>query len=105
MRLFIPPRNLGVCIPVYRGALGFLPLRKPVHLVMGAPMDFSCKQPGSPTDEEVRSAHSCYMEALILGAQRLAVSRPLGDKGLLRKKLYDEEKHRYGHPERELTID
>ena len=56
-----------MCIPVYRGALGFLPLRKPVHLVMGAPLDFSCKQPGSPTDEEVRSAHSSYMEALILG--------------------------------------
>ncbi|CAK8991592.1 Diacylglycerol O-acyltransferase 1 (Diglyceride acyltransferase) (Triacylglycerol synthase) (TAG synthase), partial [Durusdinium trenchii] len=46
-------KTLGVCIPVYLGALGFLPLRKPVHLVCGAPLELSCKVPGKPTDEEV----------------------------------------------------
>ncbi|CAK8991642.1 Diacylglycerol O-acyltransferase 1 (Diglyceride acyltransferase) (Triacylglycerol synthase) (TAG synthase) [Durusdinium trenchii] len=78
-------KTLGVCIPVYLGALGFLPLRKPVHLVCGAPLELSCKVPGKPTDEEVQSAHCTYMDAL--------------------KNLYDEERHQFGYPERELTID
>lgn len=60
-------RTLGVCIPVYRGAVGFLPLRKPVHLVLGAPLELSCQVPGKPTDEEVQQAHARYMEALLLG--------------------------------------
>lgn len=63
----LPIRTLGVCIPVYRGAVGFLPLRKPVHLVLGAPLELSCQVPGKPTDEEVQQAHARYMEALLLG--------------------------------------
>ena len=60
-------RRLGVCIPVYLGAFGFLPLRKPVHLVLGEALELKCKVPGAPTDEEVQDAHRCYMEALKLG--------------------------------------
>jgi len=88
-KLFFSPREwlrktFGVCIPVYRGAFGFLPLRKPVHLVLGQPLELKCKVSGAPTDEEVQQAHSSYMEAL--------------------KRLYDEEKHQFGHADRELTI-
>lgn len=88
--LFFKPREwlrktLGVCIPMYRGALGFLPLRKPVHLVLGAPLELPpLTKPGQPTEEEVQMAHGKYVEAL--------------------KNLYDEEKHRFGHADRELTI-
>ncbi|CAJ1403675.1 unnamed protein product [Effrenium voratum] len=57
-------KTLGVCIPVYLGALGFLPLRRPVHLVLGRPLQFSCQQPGKPTDQEVQQAHQQYMDAL-----------------------------------------
>eukprot|EP00434_Breviolum_minutum_P003622 symbB.v1.2.003190.t1/scaffold158.1/size292703/3 len=57
-KLFFSPREwlrktFGVCIPVYRGAFGFLPLRKPVHLVLGKPLELKCKVSGAPTDEEV----------------------------------------------------
>lgn len=88
--LFFKPREwlrktLGVCIPMYRGALGFLPLRKPVHLVLGAPLELPpLTKPGQPTEEEVQMAHGKYVEAL--------------------KNLYDEEKHQFGHADRELTI-
>ena len=61
-------RTLGVCIPMYRGALGFLPLRKPVHLVLGAPLELPpLTKPGQPTEEEVQMAHGKYVEALKLG--------------------------------------
>ena len=68
-RAFRPDlRTLGVCIPMYRGALGFLPLRKPVHLVLGAPLELPpLTTPGQPTEEEVRRAHGKYVEALKLG--------------------------------------
>ena len=65
------PRTLGVCIPIYRGALGFLPLRKPVHLVLGAPLELpALKTAGQPTEEELQRAHGKYVEALKLGDWR-----------------------------------
>mmetsp|Transcript_37754 Transcript_37754/g.70427 ORF Transcript_37754/g.70427 Transcript_37754/m.70427 type:complete len:382 (-) Transcript_37754:17-1162(-) len=77
-------KTFGVCIPLYRGALGFLPLRFPVHVVMGSPMDFSCKVPGSPTDEEVQQAHASYITALTA--------------------LYEEGRHQFGDASRELVV-
>ena len=77
-------KSFGVCIPLYYGAMGLLPLRFPVHVVMGEPMEFDCKVPGSPTDEEVQEAHSKYVAAL--------------------RDLYNRERHQYGDAKRELIV-
>mmetsp|Transcript_59165 Transcript_59165/g.138447 ORF Transcript_59165/g.138447 Transcript_59165/m.138447 type:complete len:381 (-) Transcript_59165:58-1200(-) len=77
-------KSFGICIPLYYGALGLLPLRHPVHVVMGAPIEFECKVAGFPSDEEVQQAHAKYVAALT--------------------KLYNEERHHYGDPERELLV-
>ena len=61
-------KSFGICIPLYYGALGLLPLRHPVHVVMGAPIEFECKVAGFPSDEEVQQAHAKYVAALRSGA-------------------------------------
>eukprot|EP00403_Amphidinium_massartii_P000362 CAMPEP_0178380684 /NCGR_PEP_ID=MMETSP0689_2-20121128/5593_1 /TAXON_ID=160604 /ORGANISM="Amphidinium massartii, Strain CS-259" /LENGTH=336 /DNA_ID=CAMNT_0020000841 /DNA_START=74 /DNA_END=1084 /DNA_ORIENTATION=+ len=74
----------GVCIPVYWGAVAFLPKRVPINLVMGSPLEVDCATPGQPTDEEVAAAHAAYVGAL--------------------KKLFDENKAKFGYEDRTLTV-
>ncbi|KAK6054078.1 diacylglycerol acyltransferase [Cooperia oncophora] len=60
---------IGVSMPLFygRGLLqlnfGFLPFRKPINTVVGAPIDV-CKV-SEPTDEEVERVHRQYCDALI----------------------------------------
>ena len=57
-------KKFGVCIPLYRGSIGFLPRRVPIDLVMGEPLEYKCATPGNPTKEEVEAAHAMYIVAL-----------------------------------------
>ncbi|KAL1503521.1 hypothetical protein AB1Y20_012001 [Prymnesium parvum] len=57
-------KRFGVALPLYRGAFGFVPKRRPVDLVFGEPFEPACKVAGNPTDEEVVAAHASYMAQL-----------------------------------------
>jgi 2-acylglycerol O-acyltransferase 2 len=77
-------KTFGVCIPIYRGLIGFLPKRVPMNLVFGDPIEPSCAQPGAPTDEEINAAHAVYIAAL--------------------RKLFDDQKAQFGYADRELVV-
>jgi len=77
-------KRYGVCIPVYWGAVAFLPKRVPVELVLGEPLQVTCAKPGEPTDEEVSAAHAAYVTAL--------------------QKLFEENKAKFGYADRKLTV-
>jgi len=51
---------------------------------MGSPLEVDCATPGQPTDEEVAAAHAAYVGAL--------------------KKLFDENKAKFGYEDRTLTV-
>merc|ERR1711971_1504255 len=58
-------KRFGVCIPIYKGHCGVLPLRKPIDLVFGEPLQLlTCATPGAPTSDEIVAAHAAYVEAL-----------------------------------------
>ncbi|CAE8697401.1 unnamed protein product, partial [Polarella glacialis] len=78
-------KAFGVCIPLYRGLVGFLPKRVPVNLVFGAPLELPiCSVPGAPSDAEVVAAHAIYVKALQV--------------------LFDAEKGRFGYGDRQLAV-
>ena len=78
-------RSLGVCVPLYAGAFLFFPHRVPVDVVFGAPIEpLQLATPGRPTDDEVRTAHAAYIDAL--------------------RNLFDEHKARFGYADREIEI-
>merc|ERR1712187_945831 len=51
-------KTFGVCIPMYRGLIGFLPKRVPINLVIGDPIELFFVYSGAPTDEEINAAHA-----------------------------------------------
>lgn len=75
-------KNLGVCVPLYKGSFGALPKRTPVNVVLGAPLEVGQKD--EPSAEDVATAHEAYMAAL--------------------KALFDQHKAAYGVADRELSI-
>ena len=77
-------KQYGVAMPLYQGALGFVPKRAPNDLVFGTPIEPACAIPGQPTDAEVQAAHAAYVVAL--------------------KALFDTHKAALGYGERELVI-
>lgn len=90
-----------VAIPIFCGRWGLPgPRRVPVRIVFGEPLSFPktvarkedkrSLHPGSPkglrevTDQEVKDVHAAYMTAL--------------------RKLFDDNKAKFGYPDRELRI-
>ncbi|KAK3260148.1 hypothetical protein CYMTET_30880 [Cymbomonas tetramitiformis] len=59
---------LGFTLPLFMGrgiwlTSGLLPLNKPVHVVVGKPID--CPKVENPTSAQVEEYHEKYIEALI----------------------------------------
>lgn len=77
-------RTLGVAIPLCWGAFGLplTPLRQPVNVVIGEPLDVGHRP--QPTDEEVVAAHAKYMRAL--------------------QQLFDANKGKFGCADRTLEV-
>lgn len=75
---------VGVCVPICWGPYGlpFTPLKQPVDIVIGQPLDVGVFP--KPTDEQVVEAHAKYVNAV--------------------KALYDENKSRFGYGDRQLKI-
>lgn len=72
-------------MPLYTGALGFVPKRAPNDLVLGTPIEpRPCATPGQPTDAEVQAAHADYVKAL--------------------QTLFDEHKAALGYGDRQLVV-
>ncbi|XP_053166672.1 2-acylglycerol O-acyltransferase 1 [Hemicordylus capensis] len=78
-------RNImGFTLPLFHGrgifqySFGFLPFRKPIYTVVGSPI--AVKQNLSPSPEEIDHLHQKYLQEL--------------------KKLFDQNKERYGIPEK-----
>lgn len=94
-RAAIPDR---IAVPIFCGRWGIpCPRRVPLRIVFGEPLEFPKPvarkdkkeeklHPGSRevTDQEVKEAHAAYMTAL--------------------QKLYDDNKAKFGCPDRELRI-
>ncbi|KAH8062687.1 2-acylglycerol O-acyltransferase [Aureococcus anophagefferens] len=76
-------RTLGVAIPLITGSVGLLPHRRPVRIVVGAPLPCPCAD-GCPTQKDVDAAHAAYVAAL--------------------RALFDAHKARCGHAAAELVI-
>ena len=78
-------KRLGVCLPLYAGSFGVLPLRVPLDMVFGAPLELTPPvTPGKPTEEEVAMAHAQYIAALVA--------------------LFNQQKSAFGYAERELSV-
>lgn len=77
-------KKFGICIPLYRGSIGFLAKRVPLNIVVGDPLEFSCAEPGKPSDSEVTAAHAAYVAAL--------------------RELFDAHKARFGYADRQLDV-
>ena len=56
-------KTLGVAIPLITGSVGLLPHRRPVRIVVGAPLPCPCAD-GCPTQKDVDAAHAAYVAAL-----------------------------------------
>jgi 2-acylglycerol O-acyltransferase 2 len=79
-------KTLGVCIPLAAGLWGsvFCPLPVKTTIVFGAPLSFELKEKGSPTKEELDTAHAQFCKAL--------------------RDLFDSHKQELGYGDRELEV-
>ena len=77
-------KNYGVAMPRFQGVFGYLPKRVPNDLVFGEPFSPPCKEKGAPTDAEVAAGHAAYIAAL--------------------RKLFNDNKDRFGFGDRELVV-
>ncbi|CAN0566870.1 unnamed protein product, partial [Laminaria digitata] len=69
-------------LPLFWGRFGLpIPIEVPLRVVFGAPLSFGNNK---VSDEELREAHGAYMDAL--------------------KRLFDENKAKFGYADRELCV-
>ena len=69
-------------IPIIKGSFGFLPKRKPMHTIIGKPINI--EQINNPSLEQILQVHSIYIERL--------------------QGLYDKYKHLYPQRKNDLNI-
>lgn len=79
-------KSFGICIPLATGYMSsfFCPFPVKTTIVIGEPIQYSIKEEGNPTREEVDAAHAQFMTALT--------------------RLFNEHKTRLGYGDRELEI-